>query len=140
MLASMSMKFRYKEIAPGYTRPIIPIEIINEKDRSQSIKYEVLVDSGADLNIFDAEIGEAIGIDVKSGMQKTVTGITSGPPEPYYLHKVIIKLPQIQYATLVGFKENMQNSYGVVGQRGFFDLLIVRFDFIGREIYLKIRT
>lgn len=62
------MKFRYKEIAPQYTRPIIPIEIINEKDRSQSIKYEVLVDSGADLNIFDAEIGEAIGIDISSGI------------------------------------------------------------------------
>ena len=133
------MKFRYKEIAPEFTRPIIPLEVINEKDRSQSIKYEVLVDSGADLNIFDAEIGEAIGIDIKSGIKQTVTGITSGPPEPYYLHKVIIKLPDFQYSTMVGFKENMQNSYGVVGQRGFFDVFIVRFDFIGREVYLKLR-
>lgn len=133
------MKFRYKKIGDDFERPIIPIEIINEKDRSQSVKYEVLVDSGADLNIFDAQIGEAIGIDIKSGVEQMVGGITSGPREPFYLHKVVIKLPGAYYTAMVGFKENMTKSYGVVGQIGFFDIFIVKFDYIAKEITLKPR-
>ncbi|MBI5400829.1 MAG: hypothetical protein HZB12_01805 [Candidatus Yonathbacteria bacterium] len=55
------MKFRYAKY--GQTlRPVIPVKLRNGDNE---IGYEVLVDSGADMCLFDAEIGEAIGIDIK---------------------------------------------------------------------------
>jgi len=63
------MKFKYKKYAPGILRPVIPIEIIY---KNRSIPYEVLVDSGADFCIFDAQIGEILEIDITSGEQREV--------------------------------------------------------------------
>ncbi|HLB95960.1 MAG TPA: hypothetical protein VJK26_03605 [Patescibacteria group bacterium] len=48
------MKFKYKNYGSGFLRPVIPIEIIYKKF---PVPYEVLIDSGADFCIFDAQIG-----------------------------------------------------------------------------------
>jgi hypothetical protein len=66
------MKYHYKRYSPTTLRPVVPIVLKNGNTR---IGYEVLVDSGADLCIFDAEIGEALGIDVKKGKPKEVFGV-----------------------------------------------------------------
>lgn len=58
------MKFKYKNYGYGVIRPVIPIEIIYNKI---SVPHEVLIDSGADLCIFDAQIGEILGLDIASG-------------------------------------------------------------------------
>lgn len=130
------MKFRYKKITEGILRPIIPIEIIY---KNQRIRYEVLVDSGADGNIFDAEIGKILNIDIERGEKKTVGGIT-GVTEEYYIHPVIINVGGWEYKTQAGFLPNIAHlGYGVVGQRGFFDIFIVKFDLIKAIIELKER-
>lgn len=57
------MKFKYKKFGP-FLRPVIPVKL---KYQDRSIGYEVLVDSGADLCIFDAEIGETfLGLILKT--------------------------------------------------------------------------
>lgn len=56
------MKFRYKKYAPGTLRPVIPFEIVY---RDIVVPYEVLVDSGADICIFDAQIAEILGINLE---------------------------------------------------------------------------
>lgn len=60
------MKFKYKKLAPGLIRPIIPITL---HYHNQSVTYEALVDSGADMSMFPAQIGELLGIDIKSGQK-----------------------------------------------------------------------
>ena len=130
------MKFKYKKYAPGILRPVIPIEIIY---KNRSIPYEVLVDSGADFCIFDAQIGEILEIDITSGEQREVQGIT-GVGEYYYVHSVDIKIGGWQYSTKVGFLSQIAKmGYGVVGQNGFFDIFVVKFDLIKEEIELKER-
>jgi hypothetical protein len=47
------MKFKYKKFSPEIIRPVIPIDIRYGK---QSVRFEVLVDSGAGLNIVNADI------------------------------------------------------------------------------------
>ena len=132
------MKFDYKKVAPTVLRPIIPIQI-GSKDRF--INYEVLVDSGADLCLFDAEIGELVGVNIKDGEKLEVRGIT-GQAEYYYLHPIVIKVGGWDYKTKVGFMPNLNNrySYGVVGQKGFFDIFIVKFDLLKEQIELKNRS
>jgi len=130
------MKFKYKKYAPGVLRPVIPIEILH---KDVAVPYEVLVDSGADICIFDAQIAEILGIDLKNGKEQKVSGLT-GISESYYLHPVTISVGGWEYKVEVGFLSNIGKfGYGVVGQKGFFDIFIVKFDLIKEEIELKQR-
>ena len=128
------MRFPYKKLGPDVLRPVIPIEILYG---DTSIRYEVLVDSGADFNIVPAELGDILGIEVESGQQNIVNGITSGGL-PYFIHSVTIRVGGLSYEVEVGFMPDMPPfGYGVVGQRGFFDLFKVTFDRKKTEVELK---
>lgn len=128
------MKFSYKKIAPGVLRPIIPIEI---SYHSLSIRYEVLVDSGADTCIFDAQIGEILRIPVNEGEKHFVTGVT-GVPEPYYVHDVRLKIAGYEIEATVGFLPRATEwSNGIVGQKGFFEHFKISFDLSKEQIELK---
>ena len=129
------MKFRYKKYAPGVLRPVIPIEVIKN---SKEVPYEVLVDSGADICIFDAQIAEILGIDVVKGERQEISGLT-GFPEYYYLHTIEIKVGGREYKSEVGFMSMRNNAYGIVGQKGFFDKFVVKFDLQKEDLELKSR-
>lgn len=130
------MKFCYKKFGQ-FLRPVIPIKI---KNKGRSVNYEVLVDSGADLCIFDAEIGEIIGIDIESGRRDVVSGI-AGQTADYFIHPVDIEIGGWPYKIEAGFLKRVAGgfNYGVVGQWGIFDIFVVKFDFLKEEIELKER-
>lgn len=131
------MTFRYKRYGPDIVRPVIPIDILHG---GSAITYEVLVDSGADECIFDAQIGELLGIDVPTGRRRTVSGIT-GTEEVCYVHPVTIRVGKHLLELEAGFLPRMGRfGYGVVGQKGFFHFFIVKFDLRREEIELKIRA
>ncbi len=132
------MKFRYKSYGPGLLRPVIPIEIIFN---NKSVYYEVLVDSGADSNIFSSEIADVLGINLIKGDKAEVAGIT-GESKPLYFHYLDIKIGGILFKNIkIGFLKDIgRYAYGVVGQRGFFDIFIVKFDLLKKEIEIKPRT
>lgn len=129
------MNFYYKKIGAGFLRPVIPVEIIHG---SEAIRYEVLVDSGADCNIVPAEIGELLGIDIERGKKDIVGGITGGG-FPYFIHTVAIRIGGYAYTVPMGFMPDMPSmGYGVVGQRGFFEFFKVTFDLQKAEIDIRL--
>ncbi len=130
------MKFKYKKYGPGVLRPVIPVEVAYG---DRAVPYEVLVDSGADFCIFDAQIADILGIDVLRGERQEVWGIT-GVGEPYYVHGITLKVGGWPHAVRAGFLPNIARlGYGVVGQKGFFDIFVVRFDLLKEEIELRER-
>ncbi len=130
------MKFKYKNYGENILRPVIPIELEYE---NKTISYEVLVDSGADSCIFDAQIGELLGIDINKGKKQIVGGIT-GVVEPYYVHPITIKVGGWPFKIYAGFLPGIAKlGYGIVGQRGFFSIFIVKFDLMKAVIELKDR-
>ncbi|MEX2007591.1 MAG: aspartyl protease family protein [Candidatus Levyibacteriota bacterium] len=131
------MKFRYKSYGPGLLRPVIPIEIISGDN---SVFYEVLVDSGADSNIFSSEISNILGINLAKGDKGEVAGIT-GESKPFYFHYLDIKVGgNLVRNVKIGFLKDIgKYAYGVVGQKGFFDIFVVKFDLLKKEIELKPR-
>ncbi|MBI3443627.1 aspartyl protease family protein [Candidatus Woesebacteria bacterium] len=131
------MKFRYKKYGPNVLRPVIPVEIIHQ---DMSVPYEVLVDSGSDTNIFDAQLVDVLGLNLYDGKQAQVAGVT-GVEEVVYVHKLSIKVGGHLFEKVeVGFlKQIGKFGYGIVGQRGFFDLFVVKFDLKKEEIELKPR-
>ena len=131
------MKFRYARYG-SVVRPVMPIKV---KYGGNEIGYQVLVDSGADLCLFDEEIGQALGMDVRRGKPHEVFGV-GGKASLYYLHKVKIEVGGWEYEIDAGFMTSVAGRimpYGIVGQKGFFDIFVVKFDLLKEEIELKAR-
>lgn len=131
------MKFEYKSYAQGILRPVIPIQILY---KGFVVFYEVLIDSGADSNIFSSEIAEILGINIFRGERGKLAGIT-GESRPIYFHNLDLRIGgEIYKKVRVGFLEDMGDyAYGVAGQKGFFDIFVVKFNLIEKEIELKLR-
>lgn len=129
------MKFKYKKYGEDILRPVVPIEIHHN---NLEVPYEVLIDSGADISVFDASLAEVLGINLVKGVKKQIIGAT-GFPENMYLHAILIKVGDIEFRVEVGFMNISTNSYGIAGQRGFFSKFIVKFDLQREEIELKER-
>lgn len=116
-------------------KPIIPIKISHKEN---SIKYGALIDSGADFCIFDSEIGEYIGIDIKSGVKEIFGGVQELSGAEAFLHKINLNIGGRDYKAIVGFSYDIaKHGFGILGQKGFFDLFIIKFDFQKEEIELK---
>jgi len=129
-LLSNLMQFPYKKfkLADGteLLKPIIPIGLLLNK---RLIRYEALIDSGADFNIFNAEIGELLGINIPFGKKMKFSGI-AGEPFEVYLHNLTLDVGGWQYKIMAGFSyEISPYGFGILGQRGFFDLFRVKFIF-----------
>lgn len=131
------MTFNYKEYSHGVLRPVIPIQIIH---KGIIVFYEVLIDSGADSNIFSSDIADIFGINIESGEKGKVAGIT-GAVKTIYFHYLDLRIGGKLFKNVrVGFlKEMGEYAYGVVGQKGFFDIFVVKFDLINKVVELKQR-
>lgn len=133
------MKFNYKRYSLDIVRPVIEIKL---KSNSNTLRYEVLVDSGADFCIFSSEAGEAIGLDIKKGKPREVFGV-GGKASLYYLHKVNIEIGGWTHEIEAGFMPDVAGKtmpYGLVGQKGFFENFIVKFDLQKEEVELKTKN
>jgi hypothetical protein len=116
-------------------KPIIPIKISHN---NRSLRYNALIDSGADFCIFDSEIGEYLGINIRSGTKESFGGIQESAAAEAFLHPVIINVGGLEYKTVVAFSYDIANyGFGILGQKGFFDTFIVKFNLPKEEIELK---
>ncbi len=131
------MKFRYSKFGQNI-RPVIQIQV---KNKNEFLGYEVLVDSGADFSLFHTELAVALGIDVEKGKRGIITGV-GGKSSEYFLHTVDIEVGGWPISMEVGFLPNIGGRlipYGIVGQKGFFENFVVKFDLLKEEVELKRR-
>lgn len=141
------MKFRYRKfnLSPSsdffgkcILKPIIPIKILNN---NVILQYAALIDSGADFCIFDAGLGEYLGINITSGMEIQFGGIQSLGGAKAYIHKITLEIGGHEFKTEIGFSYDIsKNGYGILGQKGFFDLFSVKFDLQKEDIEIKERV
>ena len=140
------MKFSYQKIQAEKSeafpkrrfilRPIIPVIF---KIGGKKVGYKALIDSGADYNIFHAELAEILGLDVKNGRKENFGGISGGQLTAYF-HSINAEIGGWEYKIYCGFSYDIPSfGYGVFGQKGFFDNFAVKFDLAKEEIELKAR-
>jgi hypothetical protein len=128
-----SVIFRYARRSASILRPIIPVDLEHD---GFVVPYEVLVDSGADINVFAYQIGELLGLDLRSGEGGEAIGIT-GEPAELYIHPITLNVDGRAHNIRAAFSRALDDMpYGVVGQYGFFDLFEVRFNLPAEEIEL----
>lgn len=138
------MKFRYfkfplseKSDFFGHSilKPIIPIGLTVG---GAPFDYSALIDSGADFCIFDSEIAEALKLGVKNGKRISFSGVQEAGGAEAYLHETTILIGGVKYKIPIGFSYDIaKDGYGILGQKGFFDLFCVKFDYQKEEIELK---
>ena len=119
------------------SRPVIPIQLIRGEKR---VKHLALIDSGADVCIFHAEIGEIIGITVESGKLLHFRGIT-GEQLTAYFHDIKIEVGGYEFDCYAGFSRDLSNMpYGIMRQLGFFSLFNVLLDYNKGRVELKLKN
>ena len=130
------MKLQYTEIPNGIKRPVIRIALSHH---GKMVPYFALVDSGADINLFHAELAPLLGLDLEAGERHEVGGVVDGERRPYYVHTVTLHVAGWKHENVrVGFMPSLSKTgHGLLGQYGFFDLYTVAFDLPKGEIELK---
>lgn len=106
--------------------------------KDKELKYAALIDSGADFNIFDAALGEYLGLDVTSGLREPFGGVQERGGAEAFLHEVTLTIGGWDHKTMIGFSYDIaRHGYGILGQKGFFDIFVVKFDLVKEEVELK---
>jgi len=117
-------------------RPVIPIQL---SYNGKTVNYFVLIDSGADFCIFHAEIGEYLGINIRDGKRLEFFGIIGDKKEAFF-HEVSIIVGGHEKKCYCGFSYEFNVNkmpYGILGQKGFFDLFKVSMDYGKEQIEIK---
>ena len=112
--------------------PLVDVDLFTSDRNKSSLKYRVLIDSGADKCLFHGAIGEMLGLDVRSGKKSPMRGIMSKQGDVFY-HNVIISLYGQEVESVVGFSYDLDIAFGLLGQVGFFDSFRVCFDLPRRD-------
>lgn len=133
------MKFKYRKInlASPFSRkliarPIIPISIIYADRR---IHYEALIDSGADFTILPMGLAEILDIDPSGSKKISFSGVDGGVLQGI-IAKVDLEIAGITFQTDIVFAQ-ISGAIGILGQLGFFDKFIIKFDLQNKEIEIK---
>lgn len=116
--------------------PWIPVKI-KANDAEQT--FLMLVDSGADNCVFDRDIADFMGINLKDG-DLVETGGLGGSSKVYYFDNIYINVGGYEIKTRAGFiAGNLLEGRlaGVLGRQGFFDYFKVCIDQKSKEIELK---
>ena len=107
-------------------RPLIPVHIIVGKN---SLLSYGLIDSGADISLFDAAFCEKLGLILHKGKKQTLQGIGHGRIT-FFIHEIQIKIGTYQVRTHVGFSKEISHiPFGLLGQKGFFEKFRVAFNY-----------
>lgn len=139
------MNFKYKKFPvnpencpfPDKKSSLRPVIQIDFETPNGKFYYFALIDSGADYCMFHAKIGEMLDLDIKKGKPLIFYG-TSGEPQKAYFHKVTFKVGGIDHLCEVGFSYDMEKlPYGLLGQDGFFNKWIVKFEYHKENVELK---
>lgn len=133
-MANVKHRFKYiKEEA--FLRPLIDITLRNG---SATVKYAVLVDSGADFNVFHSDIAKLINFDLRNLQEIEFGGIAVGKPLKGRIANIDIGIDNIFYKSFAIFSNDISpDGHPIVGQKGFFEFFNVQFDYSGRRGYLK---
>src|SRR3989344_271891 len=127
-------KLHYQKFGPFY-RPLIPITIQYNK---LMINYLALLDSGADFNIFHADLAEILKMDLSKLKTTSFGGIQKGVEGIGYYSVFKLGIENFSFDAPIVFSADISpDGYGILGQQGFFDHFKVTFEHKKKLIWIK---
>ena len=136
----MDVKFPFEDsgLAPfGHIyRPVAKVTL-KAPSVNKFVGIWMVVDTGADYNVFHADIADYLGIALTKGKSMRITGI-GGDSIKGYLHEVEIKVGKNLVKTSIIFSRHIpNNATAVLGNQGFFNHFCVTFDYKSKTIRIK---
>ena len=125
------MVFPYKNTA-GQFYPIIKLSLIYQETK---FTIEALVDSGANISVFGADIAESLGVKIESGKRIFLGGV--GGRILGYEHKIDMELAGKRFNAKVVFSAEYVVSFNLVGRADVFDKFTICFDEARKQLELK---
>jgi hypothetical protein len=107
-------------------RPIIEVILISN---NKLVSHPILLDTGADVSLFKANVADLLGIKPTSGKRKKVRGIGNTEISGFE-HPFNIRVPGLKIVkTKAVFTNDLPKySVSIAGNLGFFDKFKVTFD------------
>lgn len=137
------MKFKYRKInlanpfsgKKNIVRPIIPVSL---SFRNLAVRYEALIDSGSDFNIFPIEIAQKLKINLEKCKLIYFSGVEDSSVQGY-ISNIFISINHDIFKTNIVFAD-LSNATGILGQHGFFDIFTVNFDLSNEEVVVNLKN
>lgn len=104
--------------------PVLTVSLIAK--HTETKRFEAVVDSGAATCLFHAQIGLAIGLDIRSGAPGPIGGVIAQARSTQYFHNVKIKWMGHLVPVWAGFCEDLSVG-AILGRDGFFDQFTITF-------------
>lgn len=117
------LSFPYKTDAKGNTFPVIPLSL---KSGNKKKEFFALVDSGATVSIFRAEVTDSLGIKVNSGKEIYLGGV--GGRIKGYIHKLETEIASKQFICPIVFSYEYSVSFNLLGRAAFFEKFRITFE------------
>lgn len=139
------MKFKFTRLPTNPTpafpnqrsclMPLIPIRLCSKDNAGRYFDFKAVLDSGAHVSIFPAQIGETVGLEIRNDRIQPIYGI-GGQSIETYRHEVIIEIGGWSFEVIACFTYD-DISFPVLGREGFFNLFEIKIDFSKETIELK---
>jgi len=126
---SFGQRHRYDSHESGIT-----VETILRHDEA-AINCAAKIDTGAQVCLFEREIGEYLGIQIEQGSEIELATLTGKLRA--YGHEIILETLGFRFETLVYFPDSHEARRNILGRYGWLQLVrlgVVDYD---REIYLS---
>lgn len=119
------MRFDYTPVPTKLpSRPYIhrPLFDVVLRGKSRALQIKAVIDTGADLCIFNYEVGEQLGFHPdQEGKREDIYGIEGTPVETWIMNvQIFVPAFNKSFDTEVGFIRS-KIAVLLLGQRGFFD-------------------
>lgn len=116
----------------GQFFPTIPLHIISSKEKFFTA---ALIDSGAVVSIFKADIAHQLDIEIEKGQEIILGGV--GGRIKGYRHKIKVQISQRTLEIPVVFSHEYLVSFNLLGRDTFFENFQITFDEKNKKIKLE---
>lgn len=121
----------------GASLPLIPVTLF-KSDGVPLTPLLAVVDSGASISLFHAEIAELLGLDLTAGTKDYLGGIKDGVE--VYIHLVRCKISRYSFPCKIAFSAQLTIDFEVLGRLDFFEKFTVLLDESDQKLYLTPRV
>ncbi len=117
----------------GVSFPLIPITL-TKSDGNNLPPLLALVDSGAIISLFHADIAQLLGLDLTTGDKIPLTGIKDGLEG--YVHLVQCQIDGYTCSLRIAFSAELNVDFQILGRLDFFERCKVLFDEANQKLYV----
>ena len=127
----MKYEFDYVRIGNKFF-PIIPFIV---KSNEELVPVNALVDSGATISLFNADVGRALKLDIEKGENFYPVGISGKILT--HIHEITIKIGDYEVKTKVAFTDELAVKINLLGRENIFENFSILFNDKLKKITLE---